>query len=109
MAFMPPQGPPPSQVPPPPLGPPPSQGPPPPPPTFTPQMQQATISPTAVDPGAISGCRGRYTYMWLRNGDNFWFYPTFVGRNSVSGYRWNGWFWMYAGVDLRQITSFTCF
>lgn len=110
MAFMPPQGPPPSQGLPPPLGPSPSQGPPPPPPTFTPQMQQqATVSPTAVDPGAISGCRGRYTYMWLRNGDNFWFYPTFVGRNSVSGYRWNGFFWMYAGVDLRQITSFTCF
>jgi len=86
----------------------PPQGPPPPPPSFTPQ-QQATVAPTAVDPGAIAGCRGRNTYVWLRNGDNFWFYPVFIGRTSVAGYRWNGFFWMYTGLDLRQITSFSCF
>jgi len=104
MAFMPPQGPPPP-------GPPPGQlqGPPQgPPPAFTPQ-QQTAVSPTAVDPGAIFGCRNRYTFVWLRNGENFWFYPVFVGRTSVSGYRWNGFFWMYTGLDLRQITTFTCY
>ncbi|MFD1176365.1 transporter [Paenibacillus puldeungensis] len=83
------------------------QGPTSPPPQFTPQQPQATTF--AVDPGAIAGCRLRFTYVWLRNGDSFWFYPTFVGRTSVAGYRWNGFFWMYAGLDLRQITSFTCF
>ncbi|CAM3976838.1 transporter [Paenibacillus alkaliterrae] len=77
-----------------------------PPPQFVPQQP---ITAFAVDPGAISGCLFRNTYIWLANGQNFWLFPVFVGRNSVSGFRWNGWFWMYSGVDLRQINSFTCF
>lgn len=77
------------------------------PPAYIPQ--QPTTSLYAVDPGAISRCVGKYTYVWLRNGDSFWFYPTFVGPTSVAGYRWYGVFWLNYGIDLRQITSFTCF
>ncbi|KKO52432.1 hypothetical protein [Paenibacillus sp. DMB20] len=77
-----------------------------PPPQFTPQQSPSLL---AVDPGAISGCLFRYTYVWLTNGDNFWFYPVFVGRTSVSGFRWFGRFWFYFGVDLRRISSFSCF
>lgn len=62
----------------------------------------------AVDPGAISGCLYRYTYIWPRNGRPYWFYPTFVGRRSVAGYRWTGSFWVYAGVDVNQIREFQC-
>ncbi|MFC4104299.1 transporter [Paenibacillus xanthanilyticus] len=96
MAFMPPQGPPGMQ-----------QGPTAPPPQFAPQ--QPAASTFAVDPGAISGCLYRNTYVWPRFGNGFWFYPTFVGRTSVSGYRWNGRFWVYSGLSLRSIESFTCF
>jgi len=79
-----------------------------PPPSFVPaQTQQAGTF--AVDPGGIRRCMFRYTYVWLRNGRQFWFYPTFVGRNSVSGYRWTGFRWVYFGISLRQIQSFTCF
>lgn len=79
-----------------------------PPPSFVPaQTQQAGTF--AVDPGSIRGCLFRYTYVWLRNRQQFWYYPTFVGRTSVSGYRWNGFRWVYFGVSLRQIQSFTCF
>ncbi|KON86028.1 hypothetical protein AF332_03825 [Sporosarcina globispora] len=78
-----------------------------PPPSFTPQMQQATTF--AVDPGAIRGCLFRYTYVWLQNGRSFWFYPTFVGRTSVAGWRWRNWRWTYYGTDLRRIRSFQCF
>ncbi|CQR48446.1 hypothetical protein BN1058_02815 [Paraliobacillus sp. PM-2] len=79
-----------------------------PPPGFTPsQTQQAQTF--AVDPGSIRGCLYRYTYIWLRGFQQFWFYPTYVGRRSVSGYRWNGFRWIYFGIDLRQIQSFTCF
>lgn len=78
-----------------------------PPPSFTPQMQQATAF--AVDPGAIRGCLFRYTYVWLQNGNSFWFYPTFVGRTSVAGWRWRRWRWTYYGTDLRRIRSFQCF
>jgi hypothetical protein len=79
-----------------------------PPPSFVPaQTQQAGTF--AVDPGSIRGCLFRYTYVWLRNRQQFWYYPTFVGRRSISGYRWNGFRWLYFGVSLREIQSFTCF
>ncbi|MBG9541742.1 hypothetical protein ABE29_02650 [Cytobacillus firmus] len=78
-----------------------------PPPNFTPQMQQ--VSTFAVDPGAIRGCLFRNTFIWLQNGNSFWFYPTFVGRTSVAGWRWRNWHWTYYGTDLRRIRSFQCF
>ena len=95
---------------PPPFAPPgqgPSAGPPTsPPPSFVPQEQ---VEAYAVDPGGIARCIFRYTYVWLRGFEQFWYYPTFVGRNSVSGYRWTGFRWVYFGIDLRQIQSFTCY
>ena len=78
-----------------------------PPPSFIPQ--QSTASPFAVDPGAISFCLFRNTYIWLSNGEQFWYYPIFVGPRSVAGFRWNGRFWTMFGVDTRRIISFTCF
>ncbi len=77
-----------------------------PPPQFVPQMQATTF---AVDPGGIRGCLFRNTYIWMNNGEQFWFFPVFVGRNSVAGFRWVGIFWGYYGTDLNQIRSFTCF
>jgi len=96
MAFMPPQG-----------GQGPQQAPTSAPPQFVPQ--QPAAAPFAVDPGAIRGCLFRFTYIWLRNRNNFWFFPTFVGRTSVAGFRWTGRTWVYSGIDLRSIESFTCF
>jgi hypothetical protein len=88
----------------------PSAGPPTsPPPSFVPtQTQQAGVQPFAVDPGSIRRCLFRYTYIWLRGFQQFWFYPTHVGRNSVSGWRWIGFRWVYMGISLRQIQQFTC-
>jgi hypothetical protein len=85
----------------------PSQAPTAPPPPFIPQ--QAAASPFAIDPGAISLCMFRNTYIWLSNGDSFWFFPVFIGPRSVAGFRWNGRFWMIFGIDTRRIVSFTCF
>ncbi|MFC9449210.1 collagen-like protein [Bacillus cereus] len=84
-----------------------SQAPTSPPPSFIPQ--QSVASPFAVDPGAISFCLFRNTYIWLNNGEQFWYYPIFVGQRSVTGFRWNGRFWMIFGIDTRRIRSFTCF
>ena len=96
-----------------PMGPPPGQGtqagaPTSPPPSYVP-MQTQQASAFAVDPGSIRGCLFRYTYVWLNNRQQFWYYPTFVGRTSVSGWRWNGFMWVFFGISLRQIQSFTCF
>ncbi|WP_409293783.1 hypothetical protein V1498_11550 [Peribacillus sp. SCS-26] len=79
----------------------------PPPPAFTPQ--QPTAQTFAVDPGGIRRCLYRNTYVWLNNGRSFWFYPTFVGRTSIAGFRWRGFGWVYYGTNLRRIRSFQCF
>lgn len=110
--FFPPTGPPPGlpglQ---PPFGPPgqgQAGGPPSPPPSFVPAQTQQ-VGAFAVDPGGIRRCLFRFTYVWLRGFQQFWFYPIFVGRNSIAGWRWNGFRWVYFGISLRQIQSFTCF
>lgn len=78
-----------------------------PPPSFVPQ-QSHMAGVTAVDPGSMIRCLHRHTYVWLRGFQQFWFYPTFIGRHSVSGYRWTGHRWVNHGISLRQIQSFTC-
>lgn len=102
----------------PPMGPPttpsgPSSGPPSgPPPSFTPQQSQAQGQGPgvfAVDPGAIRPCTFRYVYIWLNTGERFWAWLVFVGRRSAAGWRWTGYRWVYFGVDLRNIESFTCY
>ncbi|WP_035550674.1 hypothetical protein [Halobacillus sp. BBL2006] len=96
----------------PPLGPPPFGGQQggqlPPPPSTPPQAQGATVF--AVDPGSFYGCLYRYTWVRLENGRSFWFYPTFIGRTSVAGYRWQRRrrTWVYTGLDTRLISSFQC-
>ncbi|MBY9078774.1 collagen-like protein [Paenibacillus sp. HN-1] len=77
-----------------------------PPPQFIPQMPVTTF---AIDPGGIRFCLYRNTYIWLNNGEQFWFFPVFVGRNSIAGFRWFGFFWSYFGIDLNRISAFTCF
>ena len=79
-----------------------------PPPSFTPQLSQSNVSTFAVDAGSMRPCLYRFTYVWLNNGNAFWFYPTFVGRNSVAGFRWRRNRWTYYGTDTNRIRSFQC-
>ncbi|WP_188631910.1 hypothetical protein [Lentibacillus kapialis] len=84
-----------------------------PPPPFTPQMpqtqkSQGDFSVYAVDPGAIQRCLFQFTYIWLR-WDSFWFFPIFVGRQSIAGFRWQRNRWVYYGVDLNNVQSFQCY
>jgi len=119
----PPPGPPPGQPAFPPtgpgLGPPPwqpggQQGPPPGPPPGTPPIGIGTqtdgIGVFAVDPGAFRRCINRYTFVRLDSGRRFWFWPTFIGRRSVAGYRWRPrqYRWVYMGIDAERIRSFEC-
>ncbi len=64
----------------------------------------------AVDPGSMYGCLFRFTRVRLNNGRRFWFYPIFIGRTSVAGYRWrpNRFSWEYFGIDTDRISSFSC-
>ncbi|WP_240315703.1 hypothetical protein [Sporosarcina sp. PTS2304] len=80
-----------------------------PPPSQTPSYPE--FQTFAVDPGAISGCLFRFTYVWTSRSRGFWFYPTFVGRTSVAGFQWNSrrYRWEYLGIDLQRIDAFRCF
>jgi hypothetical protein len=86
-----------------------------PPPNFIPALPQSTQEPESFRLGGQLGgnnirfCLNRYTYMWLFNGNNFWFYPTFIGRNSVEGFRWRRNGWTYERINLRQIFFSLCF
>jgi hypothetical protein len=86
-------------------------GPPGPPPSIVPAQQSILGGPSikAVDPGAIRPCRYQFIYIWPSYGRPFWAWLTFVGRRSISGFRWNGRRWVYFGMDLRQIDSFVCY
>jgi LysM repeat protein len=83
----------------PPLGPPSA-----PPPNFIPSEPGLY----AIDPGAIAGCLFHFTYLWLSNGQSFWAFPVYVGRTSVSGWRYQRDRWVYFGIDVNEIRSFTC-
>ncbi|WMJ81907.1 hypothetical protein RBU49_06575 [Clostridium sp. MB40-C1] len=78
-----------------------------PPPSTIPQTKGG-MQTKAVDPGAIRNCLYRFVYIWPRRGRPFWAWLVFVGRRSVAGWRWNGFRWVYFGMDLREIQSFVC-
>ncbi len=86
-----PQGPPPQQIPPKPL-------------------QQAGGATFLVEPIVLRPCLFRPTYVWLRNGGSFWFFPVIIGRNSVGGFYWDSRSrrWIYYGLDTRLIDVVQC-
>ncbi|EIT84521.1 hypothetical protein A374_14365, partial [Fictibacillus macauensis ZFHKF-1] len=84
-----------------------------PPPTTIPSSTthssgQGSPSVYAVDPGAISPCLYQYVYLRLTNGQGFWAWLTYVGRQSVAGFRWSNRRWNYFGLDTNMISSFVC-
>jgi hypothetical protein len=46
-----------------------------------------------------------YTYIWLKNGMEFWSWPTYVGRNILVGWKWSGTYWSYFEVKLNTIEN----
>ena len=60
-------------------------------------------------PRNLSNCMNRFTYIWLINGSNFWFYPIFVGRNSIEGFRWRRNRWEYDRLLTNRILFHLCF
>lgn len=85
-------------------GPPPGQG-----PKQGQQNVQGGPSVKAVDSGAIFPCLYQFVYIWPTNGSGFWSYITYIGRNSVAGWRFNRGRWQYFGLDLNKIDEFYCY
>ncbi|MDF2700346.1 MAG: hypothetical protein K0Q49_1904 [Haloplasmataceae bacterium] len=74
------------------------------PPSFTPP-----IPAWQVGPQGIRRCINRNTYIWLTSGNSFWFFPTFVSRQSLVGFRWSRIGWTRSFIELRRIRSYQCF
>lgn len=62
-----------------------------------------------VRPHELRRCLNRFTFIWLFNGNSFWFFPTFVGRDVVQGFRWRRNRWEFDVIRLRRILFFRCF
>lgn len=81
-----------------------------PPPDFIPKPSKSPgAAPLRVDPGALTPCIFRFSYLWLKNSESFWAYLVYVGRTSAAGWRYRRKRWVYFGVDLDDIKSFNCY
>lgn len=81
--------------------------------SFSGQMRQYLLPPPDFIPpkppvSYVIDCMNQYTYVWLLNGEQFWFYPISVDSLGVTGYRWNGLSWMFYGIDGRLIDAVSC-
>jgi len=65
--------------------------------------------PWQVDFRGIRRCLLQYTYVWLRNGNSFWFFPIYVVGQSIIGFRWTGYGWEYFTLNFRRISFYQCF
>ena len=83
-----------------------------PPPNFTPQM--STFEQQEFQRGGgVSGirrCFFRNTFIWMTNGNAFWFFPMLVQRNQIIGFRWRGQRgWVYDSINRNNILFFQCY
>lgn len=60
-------------------------------------------------PRDFRGCLNKFTYIWLLNGNNFWFYPISSDRQFVEGFRWRRRGWVFDRINLNRILFFRCF
>ena len=84
-----------------------------PPPSFTPQITtlQGTEEFSRRRGGrGIGRCFFRNTFIWMTNGNSFWFYPMFALGNSIIGFRWRGnRGWVYDVLNRNRIAFFQCY
>jgi hypothetical protein len=69
----------------------------------------AYIPPKPSSPSYMIDCVFQNTYVWLTTEEGFWFYRPRVDYDGVTGYRWNGVFWMFYGIDPRFIDAVSCY
>jgi hypothetical protein len=96
------------------------------PPSFTPQLpreeeQQLLSGPSdfrgpggrVIDfrrrPRDFRGCVNQFTFIWLINGNSFWFYPVSIRRNTIEGFRWRRNRWEYERIFTNRILFHLCF
>ena len=61
-----------------------------------------------IFPSPLRICLYQYTYIWLNNGRDFWFYPISFTGNFLVGFRWREYGWEYEVLDIRLINYYYC-
>lgn len=54
-------------------------------------------------------CLNRFTFIWLVNGNSFWFYPIIISGQQVIGFRWQRGTWVYDRINMRRILFHQCY
>ncbi len=62
-----------------------------------------------IRPRELRRCINRFTFIWLINGNSFWFFPNFIDRQFVYGFRWRRNRWEFDRINLNRIIFFRCF
>ncbi|MCL2168764.1 MAG: hypothetical protein FWB74_01905 [Defluviitaleaceae bacterium] len=57
---------------------------------------------------AIQSCLYKNTYLWLNNHQQFWFFPTFIGKSSICGYKRINDDWQFMGFGIEMIEKLYC-
>lgn len=86
------------------------------PPNFTPMIEKALAQGTTLVPGtefilpsSLDHCLFQFTYIWLKNGREFWTKPVLRDENIVRCWIWNNQSWEWKQVSLHEIYSFLCY
>jgi len=67
-------------------------------------------APPRYPPGKdIANCMYTYTLVWPKRGAPFWFYPTGVRYNRVSGYVWTGRYWAFFAFNPATVERVACY
>lgn len=99
------------------------------PPNFTPELPRTEAQPFGGQPGERGGqgrdqrgvdiffrrpgnirrCLNQFTFIWLFNGNSFWFYPINIRGAFVEGFRWRRNRWEFDRINMNRILLFRCF
>ena len=60
-------------------------------------------------PRNLRSCLNRFTFIWLFNGDSFWFYPIMISGQQVVGFRWQRGAWVFDRINIRRIFFHQCY
>ena len=84
-----------------------------PPPNFTPQLPRMEAQPFAGQRGGdsrnIRRCMNQFTFIWLFNGNSFWFFPVNIRGAFIEGFRWRRNRWEFTRINRNRILFFLCF
>ncbi len=59
-------------------------------------------------PGPIRICINTFTYIWFNDGQSFWTWMSYISNQTIYGYRWNGFRWIYFEAYVYEIDTFIC-